>query len=201
MNARHDFVSLFIPAADERNAMLVARSRKSGIAFPSVRVDCCARLHGLSNEVQQAFGGDILDAPQADASDSPAVFLCCDHNDGLFLDLAAPLALFRASYDLNWETAMAADKQRRFTDEFKREAVRLVDSGGRGIEWTARDLGISKSSLTRWMSERRQTDLLSSPHDDAQKELARLRRENDLLRAERDLLKKAAAFFAKETSR
>ena len=97
MNARHDFVSLFVPTADERNAMLVARNREAGIAFPSVRVDCCARLHGLSNEVQQAFGGDILDAPQADAPDSAAVFLCCDHNDGLFLDLAAPLALFRAS--------------------------------------------------------------------------------------------------------
>jgi len=76
-----------------------------------------------------------------------------------------------------------------------------VDSGGRGIERTARDLGISKSSLTRWMSERRETDLLSGPHDDMQKELARLRRENELLRVERDLLKKAAAFFARETSR
>jgi len=93
------------------------------------------------------------------------------------------------------------DKQRRFTDDFKREAIRLVDSGGRGIERTARDLGISKSSLTRWMSERRETDLLSGPHDDMQKELARLRRENELLRVERDLLKKAAAFFARETSR
>jgi transposase len=102
--------------------------------------------------------------------------------------------------DLNRETAMA-DKQRRFTDDFKREAIRLVDSRGRGIERTARDLGISKSSLTRWMSERREIDLLSGPHDDMQKELARLRRENELLRAERDLLKKAAAFFARETSR
>src|SRR5450759_4101101 len=60
-------------------------------------MDCRARIHCLANEVQQAFGGDILDAPQADAPDSTAVFLCCDHNDGLFLDLAAPLALFRAS--------------------------------------------------------------------------------------------------------
>jgi transposase-like protein len=62
----------------------------------------------------------------------------------------------------------------------KREAIRLVDSGGRGIKRTARDLGISKSSLTRWISERRETDLLSGPHDDMQKELARLRRENGL---------------------
>jgi transposase len=91
---------------------------------------------------------------------------------------------------------MAGNKQRRFTDDFKREAVRLVESGRQGIERTARDLGISKSSLTRWMSDIREKDLLSGPHDDAQKE-----RENELLRAERDLLKKAAAYFAKETSR
>jgi len=96
---------------------------------------------------------------------------------------------------------MAGNKQRRFTDDFKREAVLLVESGRQGIERTARDLGISKSSLTRWMSDIREKDLLSGPHDDAQKELARLRRENELLRAERDLLKKAAAYFAKETSR
>jgi len=42
---------------------------------------------------------------------------------------------------------------------------------------------------------------MAGPHDDVHKELARLRRENELLRAERDLLKKATAFFAKETSR
>jgi len=64
-----------------------------------------------------------------------------------------------------------------------------------------RDLGISKSSLTRRMPDLREKDRLSGPHDDAQKELARLRRENELLRAARDLLKKAAAYFAKETSR
>ena len=48
---------------------------------------------------------------------------------------------------------MAGNKQRRFTDDFKREAVRLVESGRQGIERTARDLGISKTSLTRWMSD------------------------------------------------
>jgi len=51
---------------------------------------------------------------------------------------------------------MAGNKQRRFTDDFKREAVRLVESGRQGIERTARDLGISKSSLTRWMSDIRE---------------------------------------------
>lgn len=97
MNARHDFVSLFVPAADDRNVMLVACSREARIAFPPVGVNCRARLHGLSNEVQKAFGGNILDAFQPDAPDCATVFLCRDHDDGLFLNLAAPLALFRAA--------------------------------------------------------------------------------------------------------
>src|SRR3990172_7572825 len=97
MHARHDFVSLFVPAADDRNAMLVARSREPLIAFPPIGVNCRPRLHGLSNEVQQAFGGDVLDAFQSDTPDCSTVFLCRDHYDGLFLGLATPFALFRAS--------------------------------------------------------------------------------------------------------
>src|SRR3984893_1382517 len=91
-----------------------------------------------------------------------------------------------------------------------KDGLRMNLSARQFVWWTAAGGGwsgrreisaFSKSSLTRWMSERRETDLLSGPHDDMQKELARLRRENELLRAERDLLKKAAAFFARETSR
>jgi len=97
MNARHDFVSLFVPTADDRHAMFVPCGREARIAFPPVGVNCCARLHGFSNEVQKAFGGNILDAFESDASDCASVFLCRDHDDGLFLDLAAPPALFRAA--------------------------------------------------------------------------------------------------------
>lgn len=49
--------------------------------------------------------------------------------------------------------------------------------------------------------QHREADLLSGPHEDTAKELARLRKENEIVRAERELLRKAAAFFAKETSR
>ena len=97
MNPWHDFVSLFVPTADNRNAMFVACDRKARIALPSVGVNCCARLHGFSNEVQQAFGGNILDAFQSDAPDGAPVFLRRYHDDGLFLDLASPLAFFRAT--------------------------------------------------------------------------------------------------------
>jgi transposase len=91
---------------------------------------------------------------------------------------------------------------RRFPDEFKREAVRLVQISGRTIEQVADDLGIGRSTLGKWLTHYREADLLSGPHDDMAKELARLRKENEILRAERDLLKNhRRAFFAKDTSR
>ena len=96
---------------------------------------------------------------------------------------------------------MTRQARREFTDDFKREAVRLTQTSGRTIFQVADDLGIGRSTLTRWKKQHRQADLLSGPHDDVEMELARLRRENELLRQERDLLKKATAFFARETSR
>jgi len=96
---------------------------------------------------------------------------------------------------------MSRNKQRRFTNEFKREAVRLTLTSGRSVERVANDLGIAKSTLSRWRSEHEQSDLLEGPHEDVGKELTRLRKENELLRQEREILKKAAAFFAKEGSR
>ena len=92
-------------------------------------------------------------------------------------------------------------KQRTFTEEFKREAVRILTTSGRSISLVATDLGIGKSTLDRWRREFVEKDLLSGPHKDLNFELARLRKENELLRQERELLKKAAAFFARETSR
>ena len=96
---------------------------------------------------------------------------------------------------------MSERARRDFTDDFKREAVRLTETSGRTIKQVAGDLGIGLSTLTRWKRKHRDADLLAHPHDDVDKDLARLRRENELLRQERDLLKKATAFFAKETSR
>lgn len=92
-------------------------------------------------------------------------------------------------------------KVREQVKEFRREAVRIALTSGRTVGQVAADLGIGKSTLGKWISRHREADLLSGPHDDVQKELARLRKENEILRQERDLLKKAAAFFARETSR
>ena len=93
------------------------------------------------------------------------------------------------------------NKGRRFDRAFKEEAVRLLQTSGRRQRQIAGDLGISVSArkLGRWVAELREEDLLSGPHEDAAKEITRLRRERDLARQERDLLKKALAFFARES--
>lgn len=93
------------------------------------------------------------------------------------------------------------DKGRIIDEAFRREAVRLLSTSGRTAAQVADDLGIGRSTLTKWKSRLAEAELMAGPHDDLQKENARLRRENELLRVERDLLKKATAFFAKETSR
>ncbi|MBI1633752.1 IS3 family transposase, partial [Brucella abortus] len=82
-------------------------------------------------------------------------------------------------------------KQREFTEDFKREAVRILTTSGRNISSVAEDLGIGKSTLERWRRNFAEKDLLSGPHEDMDQELARLRKENELLRQERDLLKKS----------
>jgi transposase len=92
-------------------------------------------------------------------------------------------------------------KQPAFDEAFKREALRILATSGRTVREVSRDLGLGNSTLSRWKSEFAEAELMAGPHDDTIKELARLRRENELLRVERDLLKKATAFFAKETSR
>ncbi len=92
----------------------------------------------------------------------------------------------------------------RFTTEFKREAVRLALSSGRPRTEIAEDLGVGLSSLTRWVGQYREEEMPPELKDDLQAELKRLRKENAVLRQERqerDILKKAAAFFAKEGSR
>lgn len=92
-------------------------------------------------------------------------------------------------------------KRREFTEEFRREAIRLVETSGLTLKQVSQDLGIGLSTLTRWKQIYRSDDVPPEPDADLSKELGRLRKENDLLRAERDLLKKATAFFAKETNR
>ena len=82
--------------------------------------------------------------------------------------------------------------------EFRKEAVRLAQSSGLTRKQLSADLGVGLSTLNRWVSEERNTELLSGPHDDLEKENARLRNEVKLLREEREILKKATIFFVKQ---
>ena len=93
---------------------------------------------------------------------------------------------------------------RRFGKEFEAEAVRLVETSGRTQREIAEDLEIGLSTLRRWIDKRRERDLEAPPperQEDMAAQLKRLRRENEILRQEREILKRAATFFAKEGSR
>jgi transposase len=84
--------------------------------------------------------------------------------------------------------------------EFRAEAVRLVRSGV-SVAQVSQDLGVSDQAISNWL---KQSDLDSGRRKDGltseeRAELVRLRRENRVLREEREILRKAAAFFAKET--
>jgi transposase len=84
--------------------------------------------------------------------------------------------------------------RRQFTDEFKAGAVRLVLDEGKTVGQVARDLDLTESALRT--CGKGKPGVLTS---EERAELAKLRRENRELRLERDILRKAAAFFAKET--
>lgn len=93
--------------------------------------------------------------------------------------------------------------RRLFSKEFKLEAVKLVKDRGVGIPQAARDLQIQETVLRRWIRESDADPVCAFPGQGQlkpeQAELEHLRRENAKLRMERDLLKKAAAYFAKES--
>lgn len=90
--------------------------------------------------------------------------------------------------------------RRTFTDDYKADAVALVENSGKSVGQVATDLDLTETALREWVKQARTAGgtvaLLSS---DERNELKRLREENRVLRMERDFLKKAAAFFAKES--
>lgn len=95
-----------------------------------------------------------------------------------------------------------SQERRRYTREFKLEAIRLSEESGKPIAEVARDLGINVKRLYRWRRRYREhgeqafpgSGRLTEPDD----ELRRLRRELETVQQERDILKKALAIFSKE---
>ncbi len=96
-----------------------------------------------------------------------------------------------------------AKKQRKYTEEFRREAVRLMETSGKAIAQIARDLGVNDSVLYRWrdvygQKARSESSANGRTGAELEEELKRLQRENNLLRQERDVLKKAISIFSQE---
>ena len=87
----------------------------------------------------------------------------------------------------------------RRTEEFRSEAVRIALTSGLSLKQVADDLGIGLSTWSKWVAARKHDELMTGSHDDKDLELARLRKENRILREERDILKKATAFFANQS--
>jgi transposase len=92
--------------------------------------------------------------------------------------------------------------RRKFSDEFKSETVRLVRDSGKSIGKVSRELGLTETAVRRWV-EQAQPSVAPTPAGmlsrEEREELGQLRREVRTLRMERDILKKATAFFAKES--
>ena len=93
---------------------------------------------------------------------------------------------------------MARRRRRTFSPEFKAEAVRLVESSEASIATIAQQLGIGRGMLRRCVDAARPAPR-EPVTEDERRELARLRRENLQLKMERDILKKATAFFARQS--
>jgi transposase len=99
---------------------------------------------------------------------------------------------------------MKAGPDRRYTAEFRDSAVKQVIDGGRSIADVARSLEMSGKSLANWVYRARKGQQLVKrapvlPASELEAELSRLRQENAKLKLEKEILKKAAAYFAKES--
>ncbi len=98
---------------------------------------------------------------------------------------------------------MTQKPRRLFTDEQKAEAVRIVHQSGKPVSQIAKEMGLSESALRRWVQ---QAQIDHQPNSQGQltsaerKELIALRRDLKRVQMERDFLKKAATFFAQESS-
>ncbi|WP_085982725.1 IS3 family transposase [Octadecabacter arcticus] len=89
---------------------------------------------------------------------------------------------------------------KRYTDEFRRDAVRIAISSGLTRPQVSSDLGVGLSTLNKWVQKHQHEDLMSGPHDDVEKENTRLRKELRLVREEREVLKKAGDLLCRPKS-
>jgi transposase len=89
-------------------------------------------------------------------------------------------------------------KRRRYTEDFKREAVALVTEQGYSVAEAARSLDVGENQIRRWRQKFEQESAQGELSSTEREELERLRKEIRQLRMEKEILKKASAYFAKE---
>jgi transposase len=99
---------------------------------------------------------------------------------------------------------MKIGKDRKYTEEFREAAIKQVIDGKRSVPSVARGLEMSDKTLANWVAKARKGQALlkrvpAQPVSELQAENARLRQENARLKLEKEILKKAAAYFAKES--
>ena len=93
---------------------------------------------------------------------------------------------------------MTTTRRRAYTEDFKRDAVALVTEQGYSVAEAARSLGVGANLLGRWKRQHEEQTSDEALNLDEREELKQLRKEIRLLRMEKDILKKASQYFAKE---
>ena len=93
---------------------------------------------------------------------------------------------------------MGRRHRRKFTDEFKSETVKLIRESGRSVGSVAKELDLTETAVRNWVKEAEATGSADLLGPDERAELRRLRKENQELRMEKEILRKATVFFAKE---
>ena len=94
---------------------------------------------------------------------------------------------------------MTKRHRRKFTDEFKAETVKVIQTSGRTVGSVARELSIGETAVRRWVKQVEASGSADTLTVDERSELQRLRKQNQELRMEKEILRKATAFFAKES--
>jgi transposase len=94
---------------------------------------------------------------------------------------------------------MSRRNRRKFTDEFKAETVKLIRESGRTVGSVARELDLTETAVRDWVKKAEASGSADVLGPDERAELRRLRKENQELRMEKEILRKATAFFAKES--
>ena len=94
---------------------------------------------------------------------------------------------------------MGKRHRRKFTDEFKAETVKLIRESARTVGSVARELDLTETAVRNWVKRAEDPGSADTLSADERAELRRLRKENQELRMEKEILRKATAFFAKES--